>query len=107
MRCGLLQDVPDGAALVHGDVEVLDLVALNVLLLAADDVWTDGYGQLQVLTFEEVDGHGVVRRKESSDLHSQELEAVLLRLVVGAELGRRYLLFVAFVHSLNYELYLI
>ncbi len=103
----LLQDGADVAALVMGDVEVPNLAALNVLLLAADDVCTSGYGRLRELTFEEVDGHGVVRRQVGSDLHGQELEGVLLGLVMRAELGRRYLLFVAHVHNLNFNWHLI
>ena len=59
---GLLQDVPDAAAVVLWYVQVLDLAALNVLLLAAYDVYTGAHNQPQVLTFEEVDGDGVVGR---------------------------------------------
>ena len=59
---GLLQDGSDAAAVVLRYIKVLYLAALDVLLQAAYDVYTGAHGQPQVLTFEEVDGHGVVGR---------------------------------------------
>jgi len=81
----LLQYGPDATGVVLGDVKVLNLGALNVFLLAADEVYTWALEQEQVLTLEEVDGHGVVRRQEGPDLHGQEAEDVLLGLEAGAE----------------------
>ena len=97
---GLLQDVPDAAAVVLWYVQVLDLAALNVLLLAAYDVYTGTHDQQQVLTFEEVDRHRVVGRQIGLDVHGQKLERILLAFVLRAELGGRYLLNIANVHSL-------
>jgi len=58
----LLQDGFDAAVVVLGNVEVLDLAAVDVLLLSTDDVCTQGLSLLRVLTFEEVDANGVIGR---------------------------------------------
>lgn len=97
---GLLHNVSHAAAVILRYIEVLDHAALNVLLLAAYDVYTGTRDQQQVLTFEEVDRHRVVGRQIGLDVHGQELERVLLAFVLRAELGGRYLLNVANVHSL-------
>jgi hypothetical protein len=56
-----------------------------VFLLAADEVYTWALDQKGVLTLEEVDADGVVRRQKGPDLHGQEAEDVLLGLEAGAE----------------------
>ncbi len=48
--CGLLQDGLDGAVVILGHVEVTDIITLDELLLAGDEVYTDCHGHQSVLT---------------------------------------------------------
>ena len=98
---GLLHNVSDTAAFILRYVKVPDLAALNVLLQAANDVYTDAHGQQQVLTLEKVYRHRVVGRQIGLDVDGQKLERVFLAFVLGAELSGRYLSSISNFHGFN------
>ena len=51
---------------------------MYVLLLAADDVCTEGLDEQEVLTLEEVDADGVIGWEEGLKLYGQETEDLFL-----------------------------